>query len=340
VKSTIIIAEAGVNHNGDLDLARQLIDVAADAGADYVKFQSFKTEKIVSPLAKKAEYQKQNLNDNSADSQFEMLKKLELSIADHEELIAHCKKRKIKFLSTAFDHESLDLLRSLDLDLFKIPSGEITNLPYLRKVASLKKPVIVSTGMCTMDEIKEAVKILVDGGVPRKEITVLHCTTAYPTPMQDVNLKAMVSIQNELNISIGYSDHTAGIEVSIAAVALGATIIEKHFTTDRNLPGPDHKASLEPDELKNMVASIRNIEIALGDGEKKATMIETQNMKVARKSIHLNKTISKGSVITESDLEMLRPGDGISPMELEKVVGKKIRRDLSAGSKLAWEDLT
>lgn len=339
MQKVIIIAEAGVNHNGSIELAKQLINAAADAGVDYVKFQTFKTENLVSFIAKKADYQINNMKDAASDSQFEMLKKLELSIEQHHELIAYCKQKNIRFLSTAFDLDSVDLLNSLGLDLFKIPSGEITNLPYLKKVGALNKHVIVSTGMCVMSEIADAITELVKAGTVKEKISVLHCTTDYPTAMTDVNLNAMIAIQKQLNVPIGYSDHTLGIEVPIAAVAMGAIIIEKHFTLDKSLPGPDHKASLEPDELKAMAVAIRNIEKALGTSEKQPSEAEKKNMLVARKSIHLAKPVTKNHIIAESDLTMKRPGDGISPMMMAKVIGKKIKNDLLAEHKLTWEDL-
>ncbi|HEY0031074.1 MAG TPA: N-acetylneuraminate synthase [Bacteroidia bacterium] len=338
MKKVLIIAEAGVNHNGNMKMAKQLIDAAAAAGVDYVKFQTFKTEQLVSAIAKKAEYQVENTKGEASDSQFQMLKKLELSLDQHHDLIAYCQLKNIRFLSTAFDLDSIDLLNSLGIDLFKIPSGEITNLPYLRKIGGFNKQVIISTGMCVMSEISEAIHELVKAGTAKEKISVLHCTTDYPTAMQDVNLKAMLSIGQQLNVPVGYSDHTLGIEVPVAAVALGATIIEKHFTLDKALPGPDHKASLEPEELKAMVSAIRNIEKALGTGDKQPTEAENKNMLVARKSIHLSHSLSKGSVIMEKDLSMKRPGDGISPMLLEQVIGKKITADLPAEHKLMWED--
>ncbi|HEX8514848.1 MAG TPA: N-acetylneuraminate synthase [Bacteroidia bacterium] len=339
MSKVIIIAEAGVNHNGDIHMAKKLIDKAAEAGADYVKFQTFKTEKLVSASAKKAEYQQKNMSDDASDSQFQMLKKLELSVDQHHILIDYCKTKNIQFLSTAFDLESIDLLVSLGIRLFKVPSGEITNLPYLRKIGSLKEQVIVSTGMCVMEEIKDAVEVLIKAGTSRENISVLHCTTDYPTAFSDVNLNAMLSIQRELNIPVGYSDHTLGIEVPVAAVAMGASIIEKHFTLDKTLPGPDHRASLEPGELKNMICAIRNIELSLGSGEKHPTVTERKNMLVARKSMHLAQDLTKGHLITESDLIMKRPGDGISPMEIDKVIGKQLLKDLVAEHKLNWEDL-
>lgn len=335
----LIIAEAGVNHNGNIDLAKKLIDAAADAGADYVKFQTFKAEKLVSKQAEKAVYQQQNMQGDQNTSQFDMLKKLELSEADHHTLIAYCNRRNIRFLSTAFDEESIDLLEKNRIDLYKIPSGEITNLPYLQKIASLHKPVIISTGMCTMQEIKEAVQVMTDGGTGKAEITVLHCNTEYPTPFADVNLKAMLTIQQELNVAVGYSDHTTGIEVPIAAVALGATVIEKHFTLDREMDGPDHKASLEPHELKAMVQAIRNIELALGSSIKIPSASELKNKTIARKSIHLKTALTAGHVLSARDLEMKRPGDGISPMRMNEVIGKKIKTDLPQEYKLSVNDI-
>ncbi|MCW3102484.1 MAG: N-acetylneuraminate synthase [Bacteroidetes bacterium] len=331
-----IIAEAGVNHNGDMQIAKQLIDVASEAGADYVKFQTFIASQLVSADAPKAAYQRE---DNTGGNQLEMLQKLELSREQHIELAEHCRKKNIHFLSTAFDLESIGLLTELGITLFKVPSGEITNLPYLKKIGSLGKDVILSTGMCVMEEITEAISVLVKAGTNRENITVLHCTTDYPTKMQDVNLKAMLSIREQLDVNIGYSDHTLGIEVPVAAAALGAQVIEKHFTLDRALPGPDHKASLEPAELKNMVTAIRNIEEALGSGAKQPTATELENRMVARKSIHVAKALPRGHVITEADLAMKRPGTGISPMLLENILGKRTRSELSAGHLLRWEEL-
>lgn len=339
MNKTIIIAEAGVNHNGNIKLAKKLIDVAAAAGVDYVKFQTFKAEKLVSPDAKQAEYQKRNLKSKSNSSQYEMLKKLELSENAHFELIKYCKKKKIKFLSTAFDMDSLEFLIKLNPGLYKIPSGEITNLPYIKRIGSLSKEVILSTGMSTLKEIDNAVGVLVKSGTSKNNITVLHCNTDYPTKFSDVNLNAMQAISKRLKVKIGYSDHTLGIEVPIAAVALGAVVIEKHFTLDRSLPGPDQAASLEPNELKQMVTSIRNIEKALGSSIKAPSESEKKNIIVARKSIHLAKEITKGKRITLSDLVMKRPGDGISPMELQKVVGKVAKNDLSINHKLKWSNL-
>jgi N,N'-diacetyllegionaminate synthase len=332
---TIIIAEAGVNHNGDLQTAYKLIDVAVDAGVDYVKFQTFKAEKLASKLAQKATYQKENTGDE-VESQFQMLQNLELSHENHIKLIDYCKAKKINFFSTAFDLTSLQYLASLGLEIVKVPSGEITNLPYLELAAKLFTSVILSTGMSTMNEIQEAVAVFVNAGIPKEKITILHCNTEYPTPMQDVNLKAMLSIKETLNTAVGYSDHTLGIEVPIAAVALGAVIIEKHFTLDRNLPGPDHIASLEPSELKDMVKAIRNIELAVsGNGIKEPSPSEMKNMEIARKSIHVLLAKKKGEVLTANDLEMLRPGDGISPLKFNEVVGKTLKEDVLAGHKLS-----
>jgi N-acetylneuraminate synthase len=334
---TLIIAEAGVNHNGDIRLAKKLIDAAADAGADYVKFQTFKAEKLVSKTAVKAAYQTENTG-NAKESQLDMLKKLQLTEQDHYELIKYCEVRKIKFLSTAFDLDSLGFLKELGIRLFKIPSGEITNLPYLELVAQYADEIILSTGMCTMDEIEDAVRALKK--LTQVKISVLHCNTEYPTPYKDVNLLAMLEIGRALNVEIGYSDHTLGIEVPVAAVALGAKIIEKHFTLDRTLPGPDHIASLEPDELKNMVTAIRNIELALGAAIKEPSPSEMKNKAIARKSIHLAANKTSGTVISAEDLEMLRPGDGISPMRMNDVIGKKVVFDLPAGHKLSLNDLS
>lgn len=322
MKKVLIIAEAGVNHNGSIELAKKLIDAAALAGVDYVKFQSFKAENLVSKEAKKAEYQQKNMAD-SDDSQFTMLKKLELSPEQHIELIAYCTEKGIKFFSTAFDLESIDFLASLKLGLWKIPSGEITNYPYLKQIALKKEPVILSTGMCDMTDIDNAIQVLLKFGVTKEQITVLHCNTEYPTPMHDVNLNAMKAIADKFEVNIGYSDHTKGIEVPIAAVALGATVIEKHFTLDRTMEGPDHKASLEPQELIAMTSAIRNIEMALGSEEKKVTASEINNKSVARKSIVASQYIQVGDVLTESNLTIKRPGTGISPMLWENVLGTK-----------------
>lgn len=328
IKRTLIIAEAGVNHNGDLGLAMQLIDAAADAGADLVKFQTFNASRQVTRAAKKADYQIQTTDGK--ESQHDMLQRLELTAAMHHELIAHCSKRNIGFFSTGFDIESIDLLLSLGQDHFKIPSGEITNLPYLRHIGQLGKDTILSTGMATLGDIEAAIDVLEQVGTPRTKITVLHCTTEYPTPMAEVNLRAMQSIQAAFGVSVGYSDHTQGIEVATAAVAMGATVIEKHFTLDRNLPGPDHQASLEPAELKAMVTAIRNIEVALGDGIKRLTPSETRNKPIARKSLVASQAIQAGNVLTAENVTTKRPGTGISPMRWDEVIGQVARRNFAA----------
>ncbi|OYZ61664.1 MAG: N-acetylneuraminate synthase [Sulfuricurvum sp. 24-42-5] len=323
--SVFIIAEAGVNHNGSLELAKKLIDVATYAGADAVKFQTFKADKLVSKTAQKAEYQK--ATTGTSESQYEMIKKLELDVAAHHELIAYCKTKKILFLSTPFDHESIDLLDTLGMNVFKIPSGEITNLLYLRHIGSFGKEIILSTGMADLGEIEDALDILTIAGTPRERITVLHATTEYPCPIEDVNLRAMQTIAKAFGIKIGYSDHTNGIEVPIAAVAMGATIIEKHFTLDKTMEGPDHKASLEPDELIAMVQSIRNIEKALGTGIKKPSPSEAKNMSVARKSIVAKTVIKKGEILGEDNLAIKRPGNGINPMRWDEIIGAIATKD-------------
>lgn len=318
---TLIIAEAGVNHNGDLKIAKQLIDVAAQAGADYVKFQTFSADRIVTRSAVKAEYQRKS--NNNFETQYEMLKRLELSNEMHLELIKHCEKQSIKFLSTGFDIESVDLLVELGQKIIKVPSGEITNLPFLRRIGSLQLPVILSSGMSTMDEIGNALSILEETGLDRAKITVLHCTTEYPTPMGEVNLRAMNSIRRTFGVAVGYSDHTIGTEVSIAAVALGACVIEKHFTIDRSLPGPDHKASLQPNELVSMVGAIRNIEISLGSENKAPTTSEIKNISAARKSIVARTKIKSGDIFDNVNLTVKRSGGGISAMQWDNVIGKK-----------------
>ena len=323
---TFIIAEAGVNHNGRLELAKKMIDAAVEAGASAVKFQTFKAEKVVSRYAPKAEYQRKTTTAD--ESQLEMIKKLELNVADHRALIDYCKKKNIQFLSTPFDLESIDLLNELGLDIFKIPSGEITNLPYLRKIGSLKKQTILSTGMADLVEIKDAIDVLTGAGTKLKDITVLHCNTEYPTPLEDVNLKAMLTIKAAFpGMRVGYSDHTLGIEIPIAAVAMGATVIEKHFTLNRNMEGPDHKASLEPDEFKAMVHAIRNIEKAFGNGIKKPSPSELKNKPIARKSIVAACDIRKGEPFTEKNLTAKRPGTGINPMRWDEVIGQKAIKD-------------
>jgi N,N'-diacetyllegionaminate synthase len=324
---TLIIAEAGVNHNGDLDMAKQLIDVAAEAGADLVKFQTFSADRLVTTHARKADYQTQTTD--AGESQHAMIRRLELTRAMHEELIAHCHSRGIQFFSTGFDLESVDLLVELGCDRFKVPSGEITNLPYLRHVGRYGKPVILSSGMATLGEIEAALDLLEQAGTPRDRITVLHCNTEYPTPMADVNLRAMLSIQNAFGVAVGYSDHTLGIEVAIAAVALGATIIEKHFTLDRKLAGPDHRASLEPEELRAMIAAIRNVERAMGDGIKRVTASEAKNRPIARKSLVAACIIRAGENFTENNLAAKRPGSGLSPMRWDDVMGRKAPRDFA-----------
>lgn len=321
--SVFIIAEAGVNHNGDISLAKKLIDVAKDAGADAIKFQTFISEELVSRYTPKAEYQRKNTS--SKESQLDMVKRLELSFDEFRELDKYCKAKEIEFLSSAFDSRSTDFLNSLDMKRWKIPSGEITNLPYLIKVAKLHKPVILSTGMSTTEDIQAALSILRENGAG--DITVLHCTTEYPTPFKDVNLKAMNTIEKIFNIPVGYSDHTKGIEVPIAAVALGATIIEKHFTLDRNMEGPDHKASLEPNELKAMISAIRNVEDSFGSGVKRPSESEQKNMAAARRSIVANCKIKKGDVLTEDNITVKRPGDGISPMKWFDISGQVAIRD-------------
>jgi len=338
VKKSIIIAEAGVNHNGDLNLAVELIKQAANAGADYIKFQTFITELNISKSAPKADYQLNNTG--SSESQFEMVKKLELSFNDFRFLKEKCKEYKIGFLSTAFDIPSIDFIDSLNPDYFKIPSGEILNKPYIQHLASKGRKIILSTGMATLKEIKWAVQLLENEGVKKNDISILHCNTEYPTPMKDVNLLAMLTIGKALKTNIGYSDHTLGIEIPIAAIALGAKIIEKHFTLDKKMNGPDHQASVEPNELKQMIQSIRNIELAIsGNSKKEPSQSEQKNISIARKSIHLNVDLKKGSIIQLEDLIILRPGDGISPQFIDKIIGKKVKIDLSKGTKLSWKEI-
>ena len=322
-----IIAEAGVNHNGSMDTALRMIDAAADAGADAIKFQTFKADELVSSAARKADYQILN-TANGDESQLSMLQKLELTYSEYEQLMIRCEARNIKFFSTAFDLDSLQFLHDVGLTTVKVPSGEITNLPYLRKAAELFQRVLLSTGMSTIEEIGDALQVFLDAGIDKKDITILHCNTEYPTPMEDVNLRAMLHLQQIFGTRIGYSDHTRGIEVPIAAVALGATVIEKHFTLDRTMPGPDHKASLEPQELKSMITAIHNIESALsGSGLKEVTPSEEKNKTAARTSIVAKTPIKKGSPFTEDNLTSKRPGSGISPMKWNSVVGKTASRD-------------
>ena len=323
--NVFIIAEAGVNHNGSLQLAKRLVDKAKEVGADAVKFQTFKAENLVSKSAKKAKYQVENMG--SDESQYEMIKKLELGFDEFKELKNYCDKKEIMFLSTPFDNESIEFLNNLGVEIFKIPSGEITNLPYLRKIGLLKKKVILSTGMSDLGEVEYALDILMKAGTKKENITILHANTEYPTPMEDVNLKAMQTIACAFGVKVGYSDHTLGIEVPIAAVAMGASVIEKHFTLDKNMVGPDHKASLEPYELETMVKAIRNIEKALGDGIKKPSKSESKNIEIARKSIVAKRDIKKGEKFTEENLTIKRPGNGINPMRWDEILGQISRKD-------------
>jgi N,N'-diacetyllegionaminate synthase len=327
MNKVFIIAEAGVNHNGSLELAKKLIDAAVAAGVDAVKFQTFKADKLVTRRAQKADYQKQVTSVD--ETQYEMIKKLELDENTHRALINYCKDKEIMFLSTPFDHDSIDLLMSFEMPIFKIPSGEITNLPYLRHIASLGKKVILSTGMANLDEVQDALEVLVNAGASKEQITVLHATTEYPCPAGEVNLRAMQTIHTAFGVNVGYSDHTKGIEVPIAAVAMGACVIEKHFTLDRTMDGPDHKASLEPDELKQMVSAIRHIEQALGDGVKKPSNSEQKNIFIARKSIFASRAIKIGETFSDNNLTVKRPGNGISPMRWDEIVGCKATRNFS-----------
>jgi len=325
---TLIIAEAGVNHNGDLNIARALVEVAASSGADFVKFQTFKASQLSTRVAPKAKYQLEN--SEMDESQFEMLERLELSEEMHKVLIKEAKAVGIGFMSTAFDIDSANFLLSIGQNIFKIPSGEITNLPLLRHIASFKEDIILSTGMSTKDEVEAAVNELIRAGTPKSRITVLHCTSSYPAPLEDVNLLAMIRLRESLGLRVGYSDHTLGTEVAVAAVTLGATVIEKHFTLDKNFSGPDHKASLEPKELKLMIEQIRNIEKALGDGVKRPTDSELENLVVARKSIVAKYPISRGDIFSEVNLTTKRPGNGLSPMEWDRVIGTVAHRDFAA----------
>lgn len=323
MNKVFVIAEAGVNHNGSLEIARQLVDVASEAGADAVKFQTFKAERLVCKEALKATYQ--ITNSGNTESQYQMLRKLELTVQMHKELIQYCKKKSILFLSTPFDIESIKLLADLDMPIFKVPSGEITNLPYLREIAKQKRKIILSTGMSTLDEVKKAVNVLKEYG--EEDITLLHCNTQYPTPISDVNLLAMVTMQRELGLPVGYSDHTQGIEIPLAATALGACVIEKHFTLNRAMEGPDHKASLEPQELKEMVNGIRKIECALGSGKKQVSLSEYENIEIVRKSIVAACNIRKNDIFTDENLAVKRPGSGISPMRWDEIIGMKANKD-------------
>lgn len=327
INHVIIIAEAGVNHNGSIEMAKQLVLKAKEAGVDYIKFQTFKASNLVTKDAKQAEYQQRNIGGEE-NSQYQMLKKLELSSEAHKVLIDYCKELGVKFFSTAFDFDSIDYLHSLNLGLWKIPSGEVTNYPFLKRIAAYNEKTILSTGMCDMQDVRNAVEALYKNGLSKENLILLHCNTEYPTPFEDVNLKAMDALRKEFGIEVGYSDHTKGIEVPIAAVALGATVIEKHFTLDKSLPGPDHKASLEPDELSAMVSAIRNIEKAVGgDGTKRVSESERKNIAIARKSIIAACDIKKGDVLSEDNLTVKRPGTGISPMRWNEVIGTKAIRD-------------
>ncbi len=332
-----IIAEAGVNHNGSIELAKKLIDAAVEAKVDAVKFQTFISQNVISKYAEKAEYQKSTTG--SEESQLEMVKKLELSFDDFIELKQYCEKKGIMFLSTPFDMTSMEFLETLKMGLWKVPSGEITNLPYLQKVGSYNEEVIFSTGMSSLGDIENALNILVESGTSKENITILHCNTEYPTPMQDVNLKAMQTIRSAFGVNIGYSDHTLGIEVSLAAVALGANVIEKHFTLDKSMEGPDHLASLEPNELIELVRGIRNIEMALGSATKLPSASEIKNIKIARKSIHLAKDVKAGHTLTINDLTVKRPGNGISPLFIREIVGCVAKTDLLEDSLLTFKDI-
>lgn len=321
----VIIAEAGVNHNGNIKTAMKMIDAAKEAGADYIKFQTFIPKELVAKNAKKAEYQKKTTD--SAETQQEMLARLALAFDDFKELKEYCKQKGIGFLSTPFDFASIEFLQGLDMDFWKVPSGEMTNLPYLKRLAETGKPMVLSTGMCTLLEVSDVVDILQSAGMKKEDITILQCNTEYPTPYEDVNLRAMLKMKEALGVAVGYSDHTKGIEIPLAAVALGATVIEKHFTLDCEMEGPDHKASLEPEELKKMITSIRHIEQAMGTGEKIPSQSERKNMTIARKSIVAKKAILKGERFTEENLALKRPGTGITPMRWEEIIGKTADRD-------------
>ena len=320
-----IIAEAGVNHNGNVEIAKKLVDAARNAGSDAVKFQTFKAEKTVSIFAAKAEYQKGTTEES--ETQLEMVKKLELDMNEHREIMSYCNQKGIMFFSTPFDLESVDMLNVLGLGVFKIASGEITNLKLLEKIGSLNREIILSTGMADLTEIKDALTVLNEAGTPRERITILHCNTEYPTSMEDVNLLAMQTINKTFNTKVGYSDHTTGVEVSIAAVALGATVIEKHITIDKSMNGPDHKSSLNPREFKEMVMAIRNIEVALGDGVKRASLSELKNKKIVRKSIVAANDIKQGEIFSESNITIKRPGCGLNPMKWYSVIGEVAKRD-------------
>jgi N-acetylneuraminate synthase len=336
MKRTFIVAEAGVNHNGKIELAYKLIDAAKESGADAVKFQTFIPEKTVSRFANKADYQK--VTTDKKESQLDMVKKLALSFDAHKKLLAYCDDKKIKFLSSPFDLESIDFLYKLGLDIFKIPSGEIINIPYLKKIGSLNRKLIMSTGMANLGEVEYAIDVLANSGTKRENIIILHCTSNYPCPYEEVNLKAMLTLKEAFKLPVGYSDHTLGIEIPIAAVALGATVIEKHFTVDKNLPGPDHKASIEPHELKVMVSAIRNIEKALGNGIKKPNKSEIEIMKAARKSLVAARDIKSGEILKESDIDIKRPGTGIPLKFKELVIGMRVTKDIKKDELLKWEN--
>jgi N,N'-diacetyllegionaminate synthase len=335
---TVIIAEAGVNHNGDSKLAREMVSVAGSAGADYIKFQAFKAGSLASNQAGMAEYQKKNATA-AGTRQIDMLRNLELDYDTFQSLAGFCKEKSIGFMSSAFDLESIELVASLKPDYYKIPSGEITNLPYLEKTGALNGRVILSTGMSETREIAEALQVLVKSGTRKENITLLHCNTEYPTPFRDVNLRAMLTLKEQFNLPVGYSDHTTGITVPVAAVALGASIIEKHFTLDKDLPGPDHRASLDPDELKRMISAVREAELALGSHEKKPSPSEKKNLAIVRKSIHARHSIRAGTILSEDDLVMKRPGHGISPMKMNEIIGKKTKTALEQDQMLQWDDL-
>lgn len=336
-EKVFIIAEAGVNHNGSMKLAKELIDAAVAAKVDAVKFQTFIAENVISKHAEKADYQKTTTGKN--ESQLDMVKKLQLSFDQFDELKLYCEEKDIMFLSTPFDMQSIDFLKTMQMGLWKVPSGEITNVPYLQKIGSFNEEIIFSTGMSTLGDIENALAILIDAGTQKENITVLHCNTEYPTPMHDVNLKAMLTIKHAFGVNVGYSDHTLGIEVSVAAVAMGARVIEKHFTTSNLLEGPDHKASLEPDELKSLVSSIRNIEKAIGTGIKLPTQSEKKNINIARKSIHLAKDIKKGEVLELDDLVVKRPGNGIDPKFISEIVGCVAKENLREDTLLHFNNI-
>ena len=338
-KHVLIIAEAGVNHNGSLVTAKKMVDAAVDAGVDVIKFQTFNSSKLVSKEARQAEYQKKNIGSGGNDSQLEMLRKLELSVTDHHELVDYCKQKGVMFFSTAFDLDSIDFLHTLGMGLWKIPSGEVTNYPYLKKIAQYGEDVILSTGMCEISDIEDAYEVLVSNGVKKEQITILHCNTEYPTPYEDVNLLAMCEIRDKFGVNVGYSDHTKGIEVPIAAVALGATVIEKHFTLNKKDKGPDHPHSMEPAEFKFMVDSIREVEKAMGSTRKEVQKEESETVFVQRRCLYAKKDLKKGQVIREEDLDVLRPALGIQPKFKNIVIGKTVNKDIPARDPIFWEDI-